>query len=107
MITLNIFYPEKEGSRFDLDYYLNVHMPIAIEKLGPSLPGVSVEVGVSGLQPGTKRVYIAICNYTFDSAQAFLDAFLPHADLLQGDIPNYTDIEPVMQFSEIKMNQQS
>ncbi len=39
MIKLNIFYPDKEGSRFDLDYYLNVHMPIAIEKLGPSLRG--------------------------------------------------------------------
>jgi uncharacterized protein (TIGR02118 family) len=45
-----------------------------------------------------------MCHYTFDSAEAFLDAFLPHADLFQGDIPNYTDIEPIMQFSEIKIS---
>ena len=106
MIKVNIFYPDKEGGRFDLDYYLNVHMPMAIEKLGSSLRGVSVEYGVSGVQPGTKIAYIAMCNYTFDSAEAFLDAFLPHAELLQGDMPNYTDIEPVMQFSEIKISRE-
>lgn len=104
MIKLNILYPDKEGSRFDLDYYLNRHMPMALEKLGPSLRGVSVEYGLSGVQPGTQRAYIAMCHYTFDSAEAFLDAFLPHADILQGDIPNYTDIEPIMQFSEIKIS---
>ena len=106
MMKLNIFYPEKEGSRFDLDYYLNVHMPMAIEKLGPTLRGVSVEYGVSGVQPGTKRAYIALCNYTFDSAEAFFAAFLPHAQALQGDMPNFTDIEPIMQFSEIKMSRE-
>jgi uncharacterized protein (TIGR02118 family) len=77
MIRVNIFYPNKEGGRFDLDYYLNTHMPMAIEKLGPSLKGVSVEHGVSGVQPGTKPAYVAMCNYTFDSAEAFLHAPLP------------------------------
>ena len=106
MMKLNIFYLEKEGSRFDQDYYLNVHMPMAIEKLGPSLRGVSVEYGVSGVQPGTKRASIVMCNYTFDSAEAFLAAFLPHAQALQGDMTNFTDIEPIMQFSEIMMSQE-
>lgn len=106
MIKLNIFYPRKEGGRFDLDYYLTQHMPMAIEKLGPSLKGVSVEYGVSGVQPGTEPAYIAMCNYTFDSSEAFLAAFLPHAELLQGDMSNYTDIEPVMQFSEIKISRE-
>src|SRR5690349_25012830 len=90
MIRVNIFYPNKEGGRFDLDYYLNTHMPMAIEKLKPALKGVSVEYGVSGVQPGAKAAYIAMCNYTFDSAEAFLEAFMPHAELLQGDIANYT-----------------
>jgi uncharacterized protein (TIGR02118 family) len=105
MMKVNIFYPNKEGGRFDLDYYLNTHMPMAIEKLGPSLKGVSVEHGVSGVQPGAQAGYIAMCNYTFDSVEAFLAAFMPHAELLQGDIANYTDIEPVMQYSEIKISQ--
>jgi uncharacterized protein (TIGR02118 family) len=81
-------------------------MPMAIEKLGSSLKGVSIEHGVSGVQPGTQPAYVVMCNYTFDSAEAFLAAFLPHAQVLQGDMPHYTDIEPVMQFSEIKMSQE-
>ena len=105
MIKVNIFYPNKEGGRFDLDYYLNRHMPMAIEKLGSSLKGVSVEYGVSGVLPGTKPAYVVMCNYTFDSAEAFLTAFMPHAQILQGDMPSYTDIEPIMQFSEIKISQ--
>ena len=47
-----------------------------------------------------------MCNYTFDSIEAFLAAFMPQAQILQGDIPNYTDIEPVIQFSEIKLSQE-
>ena len=105
MIRVNIFYPNKEGGRFDLDYYLHTHMPMAIEKLGSTLRGVSVEYGMSGEQPGTRPAYIVICNYTFDSAEAFLAAFLPHAQVLQGDIPNYTDIESIIQFSEVKISQ--
>ena len=62
MIRVNIFYPNKEGGRFDLDYYLHTHMPMAIEKLGSSLKGVSVELGVNGVQPGTKPAYVVICN---------------------------------------------
>src|SRR5215469_275766 len=104
MIRVNIFYPNTEGGRFDLEYYLNTHMPMAIDKLGPTLRGVSIEHGVSGVLPGTQPAYIVMCNYTFDSAEAFLAAFMPHAKVLQGDMPNYTDIEPVMQFSEVKMS---
>ncbi len=81
-------------------------MPMAMEKLGLSLKGVSIEHGVSGAQPGTQPAYIVMCNYTFDSAEAFLAAFMPHAQALQGDIPNYTDIVPVIQFSEILMSQE-
>jgi hypothetical protein len=42
MIKVNIFYPNKDGGRFDLAYYLTTHMPMAIEKLGPFLKGVSI-----------------------------------------------------------------
>ncbi len=105
MIRLSILYPYKEGSRFDLDYYLNTHMPMSIEKQGPSLKGVSVEHGISGVQPKTKPTYIVLCDFTYDSVEAFFAAFMPHAEALQGDMQNYTDIEPIMQFSEVKISQ--
>jgi uncharacterized protein (TIGR02118 family) len=100
MIKVNILYPNQEGSRFDLEYYFNTHMPMSIEKLGTALRGVSVEHGLSGTEPGSPPAYIAMCHLRFDSIEAFLEAFLPHAELLQGDIAKYTDIEPIIQFSE-------
>ena len=32
-------------------------------------------------------------------------AFMPHAAELQGDMPNYTDIETIIQLSEVAINQ--
>jgi hypothetical protein len=55
MITLNIFYPFKEGSRFDMDYYLNTHIPMSIQRLGNALKGVVIEAGVAGTEPGAPR----------------------------------------------------
>jgi len=88
MIKILILYPKKEGSRFDMQYYVEKHMPISISLLSPH-PGfraVSVERGVGGAVPGTDAAYIAICEYLFDSAGDFLEAFMPHEQKLQGDI---------------------
>jgi uncharacterized protein (TIGR02118 family) len=38
---------------------------------------------------------------TFDSAEVFANAFAPHAAELQRDAPNYTNIQPVVQISEV------
>lgn len=103
MIKVTFLYPNREGGRFDMDYYLNKHMPMSIEKLSPSLKGVSVEQGMSGGEPGSKPAYLALCHLTFDSVEAFLEAFQPHAEVLLEDTKQYTDIEPVMQFSEVKL----
>ena len=105
MIKISIFYPNTTGTRFDMDYYLTQHMPASIERLSASagFRGVSVERGVGGGAPGTEPAYIAMCHYLFDSAEDFLAAFNRHAELLQGDVPNYTDIAPVIQFSSVEI----
>jgi uncharacterized protein (TIGR02118 family) len=107
MIKISIFYPNTPGARFDMDYYLPIHMPMSIEKLcaGQGFRGVSVERGVGGAEPGSAPTYIAMCHYLFDSAEDFLAAFQQHADVLQGDILNYTDIQAVIQFSAVEIAQ--
>jgi hypothetical protein len=30
-----------------------------------------------------------------------IEAFTPHASVLQGDMPNYTDVAPTIQFNEV------
>ena len=102
MIKVSVLYPSKPGNRFDVDYYVNVHMPMAVRLLGSSVEVFSVEIGISGAQPGTPPPYAAIVGFTCESVEAFTKAFTPVAAQLQGDIPNYTDIQPQIQISEIR-----
>jgi uncharacterized protein (TIGR02118 family) len=104
MIKISILYPNT--GKFDMDYYLNTHMPRSIELLskGKGYLGVSVERGLGGAAPGSAPSHVAMCHYLFDSADEFMAAFLPHAAALQGDMPNYTDIEPIIQISEVAIS---
>jgi uncharacterized protein (TIGR02118 family) len=103
MVKISILYPNKPGGRFDFRYYTARHMPRSIELLGahPGFKGVSVERGVSGAAPGSAPEYVAMCHFHFGSADEFLQAFMPNAPELQGDIPNYTDLQPVIQINEV------
>lgn len=104
MIKISILYPN--SGKFDMDYYLNTHMPRSIELLskGRGYRGVSVERGLGGAAPGSPPAHVAMCHYLFDTSNDFMAAFLPHAAELQGDMPNYTDIEPIIQISEVAIH---
>lgn len=103
MIKVSILYPNHKGRRFDLSYYVETHMPMSIKLLSahPGFKGVSVEHGFGGATPGSEPTYIAMSHFLFNSVDDFMAAFMPHAAALQGDMPNYTDIEPVIQFNEV------
>jgi uncharacterized protein (TIGR02118 family) len=105
MIKVSFLYPSKPGSRFNADYYIDVHMPLAIRLLGPALKGVSAEIGISGAIPGTPAPNAAIASFTFESVEAFTAAVMPHYMELQSDIPNYTDIEPIVQISDLRISE--
>ena len=94
-------YPNKPGGRFDMAYYQATHIPMAKRLMGSALKSVTVERGVNGGPPGTKPSYIVVARMEFESVDAFYKAFVPHMDTLRNDIPKYTDIEPVIQISEI------
>jgi len=103
MIKITILYPNNQGARFDFDYYLNNHMPLAIRLLSEhsGYKGVSVERGLSGAMPNTEATYLVLCHFLFTSIEDFMAAFMPHAMQLQGDIPNYTDIMPIIQINDV------
>ena len=103
MVKISILYPNSPGARFDFDYYIERHMPRAIELLNAhtGFRAVSVERGIGGTEPGSPPACIATCVFTFDRVDSFLAAFMPTAAELQTDIPNYTDIVPQIEFSEI------
>lgn len=103
MTKISILYPHSKDAWFDMRYYVGTHMPLSLELLSahPGFKGVSVERGLGGANPGTDPAYVAMCRFLFDSMEDFLAAFMPHAERLQGDIPNYTNIHPVIQISEV------
>jgi len=103
MTKISILYPTTTGARFDFDYYVQRHMPLSIDLLSRhrGFKGVSVERGVAGVPPGSPAAFVAMCHFLFESAEDFMEAFMPHSERLQGDMPNYTDIEPVIQFNEV------
>ena len=100
MIHLNILYTNTPGSRFDLDYYLGTHMPMSKRLLGDACKGIAIERGIAGTEPGSPPTYIVSCHMLFESIEAFLAVWTQHGATLGGDIQNYTDVQPVIQFSE-------
>jgi uncharacterized protein (TIGR02118 family) len=103
MIKVSVLYANQDGSKFDMDYYCKSHMPMVQQKVGAACKGVAVEHGLSGATPGSRPAYIAMGHLYFDSAEAFQAAFGPHAQAIMADIPNYTDIEPTIQISTVKL----
>jgi uncharacterized protein (TIGR02118 family) len=102
MIKVSALYPNNEGSRFDMGYYCNSHIPMVQQKLGTACKRVAVEQGVAGAA-ASPPAFIAMGHLYFDSAADFQTAFGPHAAAIMADIPNYTDIQPTIQISEVKI----
>ncbi|MEF7612979.1 EthD family reductase [Aquincola sp. MAHUQ-54] len=101
MIKVSVMYPNTPGARFDHDYYRDRHMPMVQERLGPACRSYTVDKGLAGGAPGSPPTYVGMCTLFFDSVEAFQTAFGPQAKEILGDIPNYTDLQPVIQISEV------
>ena len=101
MIKVTILYPNAEGKTFDMDYYSNKHMPMVAELLGDSLKHLEIDKGIAGRGPEESIPYLAIGYLYFDKLSAYQNSFGPHAEKIVGDIPNYTNIQPVVQISEV------
>ena len=102
MIKVSVFYPADGSPRFDWDYYMNNHIPMVKEKLGGALKSISVDAGLAGGAPGAPAPFLAMAQMRFESVDAFQGAFGPVAGEVMADIPNYTDIQPIIQISEIR-----
>jgi uncharacterized protein (TIGR02118 family) len=101
MIKVSVLYSNGDGKTFDMDYYCNKHVPMVSGLLGDSVKGATVEKGLGGGTPNTPAPYAAMGNLYFDTVQAFESSFGPNADKIMGDLPNFTNIEPVIQVSEV------
>ena len=101
MIKVSVMYPNGEGKTFDMDYYCNKHIPLVGGLLGDAVKGATVEQGLGGAGPDSPAAYAAMGNLYFDTMESFGNSFGPNAAEIMGDLPNFTNIEPVVQVSEV------
>ena len=100
MIRAAVLYPNSEDSSFDVEYYKNRHMELVWEKLSPlGLVGCEVDAGIAGMGGGPPP-YAAIGYMIFETLEEFQSAFAKVGEELIADVPNYTNIEPIIQISE-------
>ena len=103
MVKVSVFYPNRPGSHFDMSYYCSNHIPMVQRLLGAPLKNVAVEEGVAGAIPGSPPTYLAMGHLYFESIDAFVQAWGPQAQQIVGDVPNYTNCEPIIQISTVKI----
>ena len=101
MATLSVVYPRVSGATFDYDYYQARHLPLA-ERCWGNAGMVGGEALLGKAAPdGSESPYFAIGILHFESLNALKAALAgEHAAEVMGDIPNFTDTEPVIQINE-------
>jgi uncharacterized protein (TIGR02118 family) len=102
MVCLTVIYPTSSGSHFDGKYYLEKHMPFAGRLCEPfGLKKVEVSEGRQGLD-GSKAAYHFMANLYFESAEGLQKGFARHGAELVADIPNYTNVQPMIYVGEVQ-----
>jgi len=104
MIKVSVLYPNKPGSHFDMAYYTTKHMPLAMNLLANGLHKTEVDAGLQGAAPGQPPAFFGGCQFYFDSIDAFAKVWGPAAAEITADIPRYTDVQPIIQFNEVKFS---
>lgn len=100
MIRVSVLYPNT--GEFDMDYYLSKHLAL-VHKLLDAMGLVRTEVdqGIGTAAPNAPAPFIAIGHLVFDSLENMQKALQEHDPALAADGPNYTNIKPQFQISEI------
>ena len=101
MIKIAVLYPNETGKTFNHEYYATKHMPMVAELMGEAMSHFKIDKGIAGRTAEEPIPYLAVGYLYFESLEAYQTAFGPNAEKIVGDIPNYTNIQPILQISEI------
>src|SRR5262245_29355235 len=102
MFKVAILYPNGEDKTFDMDYYEKKHMPMVAGFLGKNLRFYEIDKGIAGRTPNDKAPFAAIGYFYITDVAEYNKAIGLNRDAVVNDFKNYTNIQPVVQISEIK-----
>jgi uncharacterized protein (TIGR02118 family) len=102
MFKVAILYPNGEDKTFDMDYYEKKHMPMVAGFLGKNLRFYEIDKGIAGRTPNDKVPFVAVGYFYINDVAEYNKAIAQNRDMVINDIKNYTNIQPVVQISEIR-----
>jgi uncharacterized protein (TIGR02118 family) len=102
MISVVGLYPNKAGSRFDLDYYVHRHLPLVRDRLQPMGMRSLTYTVEHAMDPETpSQAYRLSAELRFDDMESAARALQAHGPETQADIPNFTDVAPVILIGKV------
>lgn len=102
MFKVAILYPNGDDKTFDMDYYEKKHMPMVAGFIGKNLRFYEIDKGISGRTPNDKPPYVAIGYFYITDVAEYNKSIAQNRDAVVNDFKNYTNIQPVVQISEVK-----
>jgi uncharacterized protein (TIGR02118 family) len=102
LFKVAILYPNGEGKTFDMAYYESKHMPMVAGFLGKNLQFYEIDKGIAGRTPNDKVPYVAVGYFYVKDVAEYNKAISQNRDAVISDIKNYTNIQPVIQISEVR-----
>ena len=97
MERITVLYANKEGAHFDFDYYMKRHIPWVSGLFGRP---IEVRRGISSAA-GSQAPFVCLATILTTSTDEFKAVFSKDGAAILGDVPNYTNIEPIVQFDEV------
>jgi len=101
MIKISVLYPNGPDARFDFEYYQHRHVPLVIERCAGAVLRGEIERGIAGAEPGSPAPFCVAAHMIFDSVQSMQESFGKHLAEFVADVPNFTNIQPTVQISEV------
>lgn len=101
LFKVAILYPNGEGKTFDMAYYENKHMPMVAGFLGKNLKFYEIDKGIAGRTPNDKVPYLAVGYFYIKDVAEYNKVIAQNRDAIVNDFKNYTNVQPVIQISEI------
>ena len=102
MFKVTILYPNGDDKTFDMDYYEKKHMPMVAGFLGKNLKFYEIDKGISGRTPADKVPFLAIGYFYITDVAEYGKSIGQNRDAIVNDFKNYTNVQPVIQISEVK-----
>lgn len=101
MFKVSVMYPNQDGAQFDYAYYRDTHLKLVEQHLKPhGLLRTGMDRGVSG-GSGQPAPFLCTGNLYFEEADGYDKGIQAVGTVLRDDIPNFTNVTPVRQISEV------